>query len=142
VKENLLLPRQVRPGRARSRPDIRAISQFAGNGSAARARKLSGGEQQMLAIGPHPGVPARRLSLLDEPPRGLAPVIIQQIGRTIGMLKAKVFRSCLSNRFSFRPLPSPIVIYGHGAWPHRGLTFCSAELKAKYGKAWSRVYHG
>ena len=49
--------------------------------------KLSGGEQQMLAIGRILRTGARLL-LLDEPTEGLAPVIVQQIGRTIAQLKA------------------------------------------------------
>ena len=48
--------------------------------------KLSGGEQQMLAIGRILRTGARLL-LLDEPTEGLAPVIIEQIGRTIRTLK-------------------------------------------------------
>jgi branched-chain amino acid transport system ATP-binding protein len=48
--------------------------------------KLSGGEQQMLAIGRILRTGARLL-LLDEPTEGLAPVIVQQIGRTIRRLK-------------------------------------------------------
>ncbi len=51
---------------------------------------MSGGEQQMPAIGR--ALMARpRALLLDEPTEGLAPVIVQQIGRTIGALKAQGF---------------------------------------------------
>ena len=89
VKENLLLPRQVRPGGL----DLGRIFELFPNlreRLSSQGMKLSGGEQQMLAIGRilRTGAP---LLLLDEPTEGLAPVIIQQIGRTIGMLKAQGF---------------------------------------------------
>ena len=52
--------------------------------------KLSGGEQQMLAIARILRTGAKLL-LLDEPTEGLAPVIVQQIGRTIREIKQRGF---------------------------------------------------
>jgi branched-chain amino acid transport system ATP-binding protein len=56
----------------------------------AHGTKLSGGEQQMLAIGRILRTGAKML-LLDEPTEGLAPVIVQQIGRTIREIKNRGF---------------------------------------------------
>jgi branched-chain amino acid transport system ATP-binding protein len=89
VEENLLLPPQVRPGGL----DVERIFELFPNLKErlrSQGTKLSGGEQQMLAIGRILRTGARLL-LLDEPTEGLAPVIIQQIGRTIGMLKQQGF---------------------------------------------------
>jgi branched-chain amino acid transport system ATP-binding protein len=89
VKENLLLPRQVRAG-GLGLDGIFALFPNLRERLGSQGTKLSGGEQQMLAIARILRTGARLL-LLDEPTEGLAPVIMQQIGRTIGALKAEGF---------------------------------------------------
>ncbi len=89
VRENLLLPPQVRAGGL----DLDRIFELFPNLRErlnSQGTKLSGGEQQMLAIGRILRTGARLL-LLDEPTEGLAPVIIQHIRHTIGTLKAQGF---------------------------------------------------
>jgi branched-chain amino acid transport system ATP-binding protein len=89
VTENLFLPPVIRPG-GMTVPEIHALVPNLKERARSPGTKLSGGEQQMLAIGRILRTGARLL-LLDEPSEGLAPVIVQQIGRTIRELKARGF---------------------------------------------------
>jgi branched-chain amino acid transport system ATP-binding protein len=89
VDENLVLPPVVQPG-GMSVDEIYAIFPHLRERRKSQGTKLSGGEQQMLAIGRILRTGARLL-LLDEPTEGLAPVIVQQIGAVIRALKAKGF---------------------------------------------------
>jgi branched-chain amino acid transport system ATP-binding protein len=87
VRENLLLPPKVAPG-GMELDEIYALFPRLKERQASQGTKLSGGEQQMLAIARILRTGAKFL-LLDEPTEGLAPVIIEQIGRSIRALKAR-----------------------------------------------------
>ncbi len=131
VKENLLLPPQVRPGGL----DLdRIFTLFPNLRERLRSQgtKLSGGEQQMLAIARILRTGARLL-LLDEPTEGLAPVIIQQIGRTIGTLKAQGFTILLvEQNFNFAAtVADRYYVMEHGRIVDQ---FSTPELKANMGK--------
>jgi branched-chain amino acid transport system ATP-binding protein len=89
VQENLVLPPVVKPG-GLGTDAIFGLFPNLKERLRSQGTKLSGGEQQMLAIGRILRTGARLL-LLDEPTEGLAPVIVQQIGRTIARLKQDGF---------------------------------------------------
>jgi len=89
VTENLLLPPAIRPG-GMSVAEIHALFPNLKEREKSQGTKLSGGEQQMLAIGRILRTGAEML-LLDEPTEGLAPVIIEQIGSAIRRMKEKGF---------------------------------------------------
>ena len=89
VRENLMLPPVVREG---GLPLDQIFDLFPNlkERLGSQGTKLSGGEQQMLAIARILRTGASFL-MLDEPTEGLAPVIIQQIGHTIARLKMEGF---------------------------------------------------
>jgi len=132
VEENLLLPPQIQPG---GLPLDRIFELFpnlkerlGGN----QGTKLSGGEQQMLAIARILRTGARLL-LLDEPTEGLAPVIIQQIGKTIRALKQQGFTILLvEQNFRFAAtVADRYYVMEHGKVVDR---FANADLDANVEK--------
>jgi branched-chain amino acid transport system ATP-binding protein len=90
VEENLLLPPVVKAGGLPLEAIFELFPNLKERLGSSQGTKLSGGEQQMLAIARILRTGARLL-LLDEPTEGLAPVIIQQIGKTIRILKQQGF---------------------------------------------------
>jgi branched-chain amino acid transport system ATP-binding protein len=132
VEENLLLPPVVRPG---GLPLDRIFGLFPNlkeRLGSSQGTKLSGGEQQMLAIARILRTGARLL-LLDEPTEGLAPVIIQQIGKTIRTLKEQGFTILLvEQNFRFAStVADRYYVMEHGKIIDR---FANTELDANLEK--------
>ena len=131
VEENLMLPPQVKPG---GLPVAEIFTLFPNLKERLNSQgtKLSGGEQQMLAIGRILRTGARLL-LLDEPTEGLAPVIIEQIGRTIKSLKQRGFTILLvEQNFRFAAtIADRFYVMDHGKIIDG---FAAAELNAKMDK--------
>src|SRR5271166_406198 len=131
VEENLLLPPKVRDGGLSVEQIFRLFPNLKER-LASQGTKLSGGEQQMLAIGRILRTGARLL-LLDEPTEGLAPVIVQQIGRTITELKTQGFTILLvEQNFRFAStVAGRYYVMEHGRIIDG---FANAELEANLGK--------
>ena len=131
VEENLLLPPKVRPG-GLELEQIFTLFPNLKERLSSQGTKLSGGEQQMLAIGRILRTGARLL-LLDEPTEGLAPVIIQQIGKTIGLLKQQGFTILLvEQNFRFAStVADRYYVMEHGRIIDQ---FANSELEANLGK--------
>jgi branched-chain amino acid transport system ATP-binding protein len=90
VMENLLLPPVIAPGGLDIDTIFTLFPNLKERSGTSHGTRLSGGEQQMLAIARILRTGAKLL-LLDEPTEGLAPVIVQQIGRTIREIKNRGF---------------------------------------------------
>jgi branched-chain amino acid transport system ATP-binding protein len=132
VEENLLLPPAVRPGGLSLEQIFELFPNLKERLRSSQGTKLSGGEQQMLAIARILRTGAQML-LLDEPTEGLAPVIIQQIGRTIRALKQQGFTILLvEQNFRFAStVADRYYVMEHGRVVDR---FANADLDANVDK--------
>ena len=131
VKENLLLPPVIRSG-GMTLDQIFELFPNLKERLGSQGTKLSGGEQQMLAIARILRTGARFL-MLDEPTEGLAPVIIQQIGKMIARLKDEGFTILLvEQNFRFAStVADRFYIVEHGKIID---TFANSELQANMEK--------
>jgi len=132
VEENLMLPPQIRAGGLSREAIFELFPNLKERLGSSQGTKLSGGEQQMLAIARILRTGARLL-LLDEPTEGLAPVIIQQIGKTIRALKEQQFTILLvEQNFRFAStVADRYYVMEHGKIIDK---FANAELDANLGK--------
>ena len=132
VRENLLLPPIVREG-GLSLDQIFELFPNLKERLNSQGTKLSGGEQQMLAIARILRTGARFL-MLDEPTEGLAPVIIQQIGHTIARLKSEGFTILLvEQNFRFASTVADRLLHRRARQDHR--RFCQLGIAGQHGQA-------
>jgi branched-chain amino acid transport system ATP-binding protein len=132
VQENLTLPPRVASQGGLDLEQIFTLFPNLKERLRSPGGKLSGGEQQMLAIARILRTGAQLL-MLDEPTEGLAPVIIEQIGRTIAELKKEGFTILLvEQNFRFAStLADRYFVMEHGRIVDG---FLNSELAAKMGK--------
>ena len=130
AEENLMLPPSVsKTDQGMSVEEIYDMFPNLKERKSSQGTRLSGGEQQMLAVGRILRTGARLL-LLDEISEGLAPVIVQALARMILMLKAKGYTIVMvEQNFRFAaPLADRFYVVEHGQIVE---TFASSELDAK-----------
>jgi branched-chain amino acid transport system ATP-binding protein len=130
AEENLLLPPRLK-GDAMQLDEIYAMFPNLKERASSPGTRLSGGEQQMLAVARILRTGARLL-LLDEISEGLAPVIVQKLGEVIRALKAKGFTVVLvEQNFRFAaPLADRFYVMEHGRIVKQ---FAQAELASQMG---------
>jgi len=130
VEENLLLPPQIGPG-GMSLQQIYELFPNLKERLRSQGTKLSGGEQQMLAIARILRTGARLL-LLDEISEGLAPVIVQKLGEVIRTLREKGFTVVLvEQNFRFAaPLADRFYVMESGRIVKQ---FQQSELRSQVG---------
>ncbi|HEX8788262.1 MAG TPA: ABC transporter ATP-binding protein [Telluria sp.] len=129
TEENLLLPPVLAAGQGMSIDEIYAMFPNLLERRHSQGTRLSGGEQQMLAVARILRTGARLL-LLDEISEGLAPVIVQALARMITALKAKGYTIVMvEQNFRFAaPLAERFYVVEHGQIVE---TIASADLNAR-----------
>jgi len=129
--ENLMLPPRLKNAQAMQMEEIYGIFPHLLERAASPGTRLSGGEQQMLAVARILRTGARLL-LLDEISEGLAPVIVQKLGHVIRTLREKGFTVVLvEQNFRFAaPLADRFYVMEHGRIVKQ---FEQAELAAQMG---------
>ncbi len=129
-EENLMLPPQIASG-GMSIDEIYTIFPNLKERRSSPGTRLSGGEQQMLAVARILRTGAKML-LLDEISEGLAPVIVQALARMIRMLREKGFTVVMvEQNFRFAaPLADRFYVMEHGRIVEG---FAAAELQSKMG---------
>ena len=127
-QENLMLPPKVAEG-GMSVDEIYEMFPNLAERRHSQGTRLSGGEQQMLAVARILRTGAKLL-LLDEISEGLAPVIVQALARMITMLKSKGYTVVMvEQNFRFAaPLADRFYVVEHG---HVALRFGASELEEK-----------